>query len=118
MNSAVGKNVAISAVKETGAKTDATINAGATSTNTVSENVANPFSTVNSLGTDNDIDGGAFGHAEGAFQVQQNRSIDSSTGQNMKVTAVADPSGTVPASINCTSALSITPDIRMNFITD
>ncbi len=118
MNSAVGQNVAISAVKETGAKTDATINAGATSTNTVSENVANPFSTVNSLGTDNDIDGGAFGHAEGAFQVQQNRSIDSSTGQNMKVTAVADPGGTVASSVSGTAALTSTVDGGINFITN
>jgi len=116
INSAVGQNMAVSAVKETGAATDKTISASATSTNTVSDNVANPISVVTSSDPDNDISGSAFKHAKGAFQVQQNRSIDSSTGQNMKVTAVSDPRGTVSSSVSAAATLTSTVD--SNFVTN
>ena len=116
VNSAVGQNMAISAVKETAAQTDANVGAVATSTNTVGNNTGNPFSVVGS-GV-NEIDDGAFGHAKGAFQVQQNRSIASSTGQNMKVTAVSDPGGLVNSSARAAATLTSTVDNGINFITN
>src|SRR5260370_3466691 len=67
----------------------------ATSTNTVSGNTATNASipSVDSEGTDNSIEDQAFKHAKGAVQVQQNRSINSSTGQNMDIDPISNPGG-------------------------
>jgi hypothetical protein len=101
INSAVGQNMAISAVKEAGATTDSLASL-ATSTNSVQSNLT-AESTITTDG--NAVSGGAFGHAAGAFEVQQNRSANSSTGQNMRVEVESDPHGTV--------ASSLTPSARL-----
>jgi hypothetical protein len=109
--------MSISAARETGAKTDTSFSAAATSTNTVS-NIGNPDAIVTSQSpkSDNLIGGDAFGAASGAFQVEQNRSIGSSTGQNMKIAAVTDPGGSVASTVKI--AASLNSSVTGSFVTN
>src|SRR5258708_2068856 len=93
VNSSVSQNMAIDAFKLRGIGVG--FFAAATSTNTVSGNTATNASipSVDSEGTDNSIEDQAFKHAKGAVQVQQNRSINSSTGQNMDIDPISNPGG-------------------------
>src|SRR6185312_15424497 len=94
VNGSASQNMAISAVTESGLVTS-TVVASATSTTSVTGNQA-VFLTV---AADN-IDDFAFKHAAGAFQVQQNASVNGSTGQNMRITAISNEGGVLFGPVN------------------
>ena len=107
INSAVGQNMAISAATETGAPVDSSFSAAASNTNSLNFQIANPSAEVNhSLTVDNEIDGVAFGAASGVFQVEQNRSVNSSSGQNLKIAAITDPTGKVGSKVSASASLN------------
>jgi hypothetical protein len=117
INSAVGQNMAISAAMETGAPVDSSFSASASSTNSLNFQIGNPETEVNFTATvDNQINGLAFGAASGAFQVQQNRSINSSSGQNLKVAAITDPTGKVGSKVKASATLN--SSVANGFVTN
>src|SRR6185312_9898032 len=103
VNGSASQNMAISAVTESGLVTS-TVVASATSTTSVTGNQA-VFLTVDA---DNNIDDFAFKHAAGAFQVQQNASVNGSTGQNMRITAISNEGGVLFGPVNSPATLNST----------
>jgi len=106
--SAVSQNMAVTAVTENGSATDATVASTATNTNTVANNFLETSIAINTSLVDNTIRDQSFGNATGAFQVQQNRSYLSSTGQNMAIRALADDAGSVKSNGSSTAKLTST----------
>jgi len=103
VNSSASQNMAISAVEESGLPASNLL-ASATSNNSVTGNQAS----TTHIDADNEIEDFAFKNARGAFQVQQNASANSSTGQNMRILAVKDTGGSVGGSVNSAANLNST----------
>ena len=102
VNSSVSQNMAISAIKENGRPTDTTVGARASTFALVEANSAQ-LSHID--GGENTIEDFAFKNARGAFQVQQNRSINSSAGENMRIIAVKDPDGSISTAFSSNASV-------------
>jgi len=91
INSVTGQNQGIGAISDPGGVVIASQIGVAEQTNDTTDNVSTAVLVTNA----NLIAGAAFAGASGAFQVQQNASVDSSTQQNMAVSAISAPGGLI-----------------------